>query len=297
MDSVISPRMIASGHTISHQTHLILELLRETQVKYGTSTILLVTFNMTSASIVVGLVLYDAWCLAKRSLPPKTRCVQFPSVSGREITFNRHRRMVKLLEMVHPAEVVPLSISMAILAQGVVFLAVQAVGVGNITGQNCRGVGQVVFPGTTQTRNSYFGIFLTGVALWIVGFALLVFAIETVYRGFQKNRFASRGRWNITICWAAVAVMLLLTWIPTVVRQAQDGKCPFDLLILYAIRWADVAFGITLGLIISYLALGTILVVQLLRTTKLDRTERIAASRMVYYLGLAVILFVSDHIS
>ncbi|KKA19947.1 hypothetical protein T310_6061 [Rasamsonia emersonii CBS 393.64] len=201
---------------------------------------------MASAAIVVGLVLYDARSLAKRSLPTKTG------------------KTPNLLHMVHPAEVVPLSLSMAILAQGVVFLSVQAIGVDTIMIQDCRAIGQLVFP-----------------AIWIVGFVVLVLGIETVYRSLRKDRFASRGRWNIIICWVAVAVMLLLTWIPTRARPRAHDRCR-AILLVFALPWADVAFGITLALIILYLVMGAILVAQLLRTVKLDRTERIAASRMVF---------------
>lgn len=137
---------------------------------------------------------------------------------------------------------------------------------------------------------------LTCAAIWIVGFVVLVLGIETVYRGLRKDRFASRGRWNIIICWVAVAVMLLLTWIPTRARPRAHDRCR-AILLVFALPWADVAFGITLALIILYLAMGAILVAQLLRTVKLDRTERIAASRMVYYLGLAAALLVCLYVS
>ncbi|KAL1964246.1 hypothetical protein VTN77DRAFT_7204 [Rasamsonia byssochlamydoides] len=259
--SVTSSGAVAQGSHVSTNTYtnetqqLIMELTRQNDVKYGMSTILLVAFNMVSAAIVVGLVFYDARSLAKTTFLPKTG------------------KRPNLLHMVHPAEVVPLSLSTAILAQGVVFLTVQAIGIEAVMIQDCRPIGQLVFP-----------------AIWIVGFVLFVFGIETVYRGLWKDRFASRGRWNVTICWVAVPVMLLLTWIPTSVRQPAQDSCVARLLV-FALPWADVAFGITLGLIISYLAMGGILVAQLLRTAKLDRTERIAASRMVYYLGLAAALF------
>lgn len=133
---------------------------------------------------------------------------------------------------------------------------------------------------------------LTVQAVWIVGYVLLIFSSETAYRSLQKNRFAARGRWSTYVCLAIILIMLLFTWIPSTVRKARRDKCLGSLL-LFAAPWSDVAFAINLILIISYIAIGTILVVQLLRTVKLDREDRIAASRVVYYLAVGTALFVS----
>jgi hypothetical protein len=49
--------------------------------------------------------------------------------------------------MVHPADVLPLSLSAAIIVQGLVFLAVQGTGLRSIFVDSCRAIGQLVFPG------------------------------------------------------------------------------------------------------------------------------------------------------
>lgn len=128
--------------------------------------------------------------------------------------------------------------------------------------------------------------------MWIFGFVLLVFGIEFATRGIGKNRFSRRGRWNITICWAIVGLMLLLSWIPTMVRSPIRDHCLADLLV-FVFPWADIAFGLSLALIVSYLIITFTLTIQLYRTVEIERPERIAASRMVYYLVLGAIIFVS----
>lgn len=76
---------------------LIMELVHNNDVKYGMSTVLLVAFNMASAAIVVGLVLYDARSLAKSSVPTKTGYFQLLKhankrcASENNISTGRHR--------------------------------------------------------------------------------------------------------------------------------------------------------------------------------------------------------------
>ena len=98
------------------------------------------------------------------------------------------------------------------------------------------------------------------------------------------------------MCWAVVLFMLLMIWVPTTARKARQDECPGSLL-FFVLPWSDIAFGITLVLIISYIAIGAGLMIQLLRTATVEREERIAASRMIYYLVVATLLFVSFVIS
>lgn len=120
----------------------------------------------------------------------------------------------------------------------------------------------------------------------------MILATETVYRGFKRTRFSKRGRWNMIICGLAVLVASILSWIPTIGRKRTDAVCMADF-IMFAAHWADVGLGINIGLIAGYCMLGSILAVQLIRASRLERDERIAASRVVYYLAIGVVLMVS----
>lgn len=178
--------------------------------------------------------------------------------------------------------------------QGVIFITVQGMGLQSLFLENCIQISRFIWPG----RLFYIFKYLCGcclpftLAVWIVGFVLLVFATEAVYRGLRKNRFAPRGRWNTPICWTIVVIMLALTSIAPIIRPRRDDRCLASLL-LWASPWSDIAIVVTSSLIFLYIVLGLILTVQLVRTVKLEREERIAASRIVYYLALGVVVFVS----
>lgn len=120
----------------------------------------------------------------------------------------------------------------------------------------------------------------------------MTFGAETAYRGLQRDRFAPRGKWNIPICCAVASFLVILTLIPTATKPVKFHEC-FDTLIFFSAFWADVAFAIGLTLIILYIGIGAVVTVQLLRTVKLDRDERVAASRVVYYLAAGALLLVS----
>ena len=76
--------------------------------------------------------------------------------------------------------------------------------------------------------------------------------------------FASRGCWDTFVCWVVVLLMLLMIWVPTTARKYRQDECPGSL---------------------SFIVL---------RTATVEREERIAASRMIYYLVVAALLFVAE---
>jgi hypothetical protein len=90
-----------------------------------------------------------------------------------------------------------------------------------------------------------------------------------------------------------VIIMLGLISIAPIIRPRQDDRCLASLL-LWASPWSDIALILTSTLIFLYIVLGLTLTVQLVRTVKLEREERIAASRIVYYLAVGIAVFVSD---
>ena len=128
-------------------------------------------------------------------------------------------------------------------------------------------------------------------AFWIVAYTLLVFGIEVAFRGIQKKRFHPRHRLTVPICWSIVLTMLIATWVPSQVYKNPGDDCTASLL-SWAVPWADVALFLNSFLLLFYLLAGGLIVYQLSRTAKIDRNERIAASRTVYYLAIGVILMV-----
>lgn len=124
-----------------------------------------------------------------------------------------------------------------------------------------------------------------------MGYITLAFGIETALRSFKHERFAPRGKWNTILCIAAVAFFLLLTWIPTIVWP-MFNKC-FGSLIWFAMRYDLLTLVLLVVMVSLLLLLAAIISVQLMRTADVDPNERIAASRMCYYLLLTAVIYVS----
>lgn len=129
------------------------------------------------------------------------------------------------------------------------------------------------------------------VAVFLLAYTHFVFGLENTIRAFRPDRFGPRGKWNIPICIVAIAVMLLFTWIPTVVWPRKD-KC-FGDLVWFTMPFDIPAIAIVSVSIFSMLLLAALLGVRLLKTVNIDPNERIASSRMVFYMILTVVIYVS----
>jgi hypothetical protein len=119
----------------------------------------------------------------------------------------------------------------------------------------------------------------------------MVFGFETAWRSVKPERFAPRGKWNTTICIAVVTLMVLLTWLPTLVWP-MFNRC-FGSLIWYSMRYDLLALILLSVLVFICLLLAAIISIQLMRTTDVDPNERISASRMSYYLLVIALIYVS----
>lgn len=124
-----------------------------------------------------------------------------------------------------------------------------------------------------------------------MGYITLVFGIETALRSFKKERFAPRGKWNTILCIGVIALSLLLTWIPTI-AWPMFNKC-FGSLIWFAMRYDVLTLVLLIILVSLLLLLAAIIGIQLIRTADVTSNERIAASRMCYYLLLMAVIYVS----
>jgi hypothetical protein len=131
---------------------------------------------------------------------------------------------------------------------------------------------------------------LTRVGILVLGYITLVFGIEMAWRSLRSERFAPRGKWNTVICVAVIKFLLLLTWVPTIVWPMYN-RC-FGSLIWFSMRYDLLILVILLVLVSSCLLLATIISIQLMRTSDLDPNERIAASRMTYYLLIIAVIYV-----
>lgn len=191
-------------------------------------------------------------------------------VSSLQVTLRP--RIFDFLANIHPAETFPLVLASGIAIQEVIFVTVQSTALDTLIVAGCRGVAMVVFP-----------------AMFLQGYVNLVFGAETAIRSLGAKRFSPRGKWTTKICLMVVALMLLLTWIPTIIWQTPN-RC-FGSLVWYPIRYELVAIIILCVMLFFFLALAAVISIQLMRSVKVDPNERIAASRMSYYLVVAAIIY------
>jgi hypothetical protein len=175
--------------------------------------------------------------------------------------------------------------------QGGVFVTIQGTRLNAVFVGDCAILSQMVWPGKALPDLSYRIRSNKLKVIWIVAYILLVFGLEVAWRGFQRKRFAPRGQWNTPICWIIVALLLVLTWIPSHLRPFNRPHCLASL-IWWAAPWSDFGVVITSALIGLYIVTASAIARQLFRTAKVDREERISASRTVYYLVVGTIMMV-----
>lgn len=107
----------------------------------------------------------------------------------------------------------------------------------------------------------------------------------------RKNPFQPRGKYEVSICLGIIVIMLIGTWIPTNLRREHD-RCFASLL------WFVSDFG-EIGLILLATIAGLLLIsavvifIRLSRSNMVEPNQRIAASRMVYYMAVGFVSLVS----
>jgi hypothetical protein len=130
--------------------------------------------------------------------------------------------------------------------------------------------------------------------MFIMGYITLVFGVETAYRSFKPQRFEARGKWNTIVCIGIVAFMFVVTWIPTI-AWPMFNRC-FGSLIWFPMRYDLLIFILLVLLVSLLLLLAAIISIQLMKAADVDANERIAASRMCYYLLLIAVIYVSTNV-
>lgn len=132
---------------------------------------------------------------------------------------------------------------------------------------------------------------LTIPALFIVPYLQLVFGMECAIRSLRSIPFQGRGKYDVTICLVVVFIMLIITWIPSNIWPEPD-TC-FASLVWFITRYGKLGF-VLLSVVGGLMILSALTIFIRLSTVNLiDQHQRIAASRMVYYLALGIVSMVS----
>jgi hypothetical protein len=194
------------------------------------------------------------------------------------------------LASIHPAEIFPLILSIGIIFQSLTFAGVQGTGLEALTTKNCGIIGQFMLPG--MNADLILLTKLTCLALFVVPYIQLIFGIECALRSFRRTPFPARGKYDVTICVATIVIMLIGTWIPSRVNPQPD-KC-FASLVWFITRFGlecVILLFVTGGLMIIS---ALVIFIRLSTVNLIDQHQRIAASRIVYYLVVGVVSLVSQ---
>ncbi|KAE9374059.1 hypothetical protein N431DRAFT_335785 [Stipitochalara longipes BDJ] len=241
-----------ANRTISPQATkaIIDKLVFQDSESVRTSTIILAAFNILAALATAISILYDCYWSSKRCAP-------------------KYKTSKFCVSRIHPAETFPLILAIAIIIQGLVFAAVSGEGLQSLFIMNCGTIAQ-----------------FTWVALFMVPYLQLVFGLECALRSFRSLPFQARGKYDVTICLVVVVLMLVGTWLPSFF--VHSDVC-FASLVWYVMRYG--VLGLKLLIITGSLMIlsAVIIFVRLSTVSLIDEHQRIAASRMVYYLVLGIV--------
>lgn len=119
----------------------------------------------------------------------------------------------------------------------------------------------------------------------------LVFGLECAIRSTKRLPFQPRGKYDVAICLVVVVLMLVATWIPSHLNP-EPNKC-FASLVWFVSSFGSEGF-ILLSTVVGMLIISALTIFIRLSTTQMiDQHQRIAASRMVYYIAVGIVSLVS----
>ncbi|KAM3465248.1 hypothetical protein NHJ6243_001804 [Beauveria neobassiana] len=236
----------------ANSTNAVINQLRFTTSKtVRQSSIILASFNA-----VVGLVLAlgifgDCYWSAKRADP-------------------KMKLRTSMYKIIGPMNIFPFTLAIGIFIQGIITAVEQSKGLQGLLILGCLPISQVMLP-----------------TIFIVPYIQFVFGMETTVRAFRRRAFDSFGKWTISVCVALVVVSLIATYVVT--RVVQPPNFCFASLFWFVQRYRVLCFAL-FTIISGSLLLGSVITfIRLYQSSTGGVIERIAASRMVYYMCIGAI--------
>ncbi|KAH7152400.1 hypothetical protein B0J13DRAFT_262602 [Dactylonectria estremocensis] len=216
-----------------------------------TSIIVLAGFNAAAAFVTATGILWKTWTTTKRNDPSWN-----PRTSW--------------LKVIGPAELFPFVLSCGITVQGIVFTTSQYTGLQALMVLGCTKTSQLMLP-----------------AFFITPFLQVAFGMELTIRALKRRSFQPRWRWSTLICLVVVGILLLVTFVVTFVVRPPNF-C-FACLVWFLQHYKLACFAILIAAVVILLVQVAIISVRLLKVTNIGPAERTEASRMVYFLVVAVV--------
>ncbi|TLS24907.1 hypothetical protein PpBr36_08432 [Pyricularia pennisetigena] len=232
-------------------TQMLIQELRFASAKsIRTSTITLAVFNTIAAFATVLGILWESYSRERRTKGYSIRRDGLNFVAG--------------------ADVYPLFLSLGILIQGIIFAVAQSSGLENIFTPGCTQIAQSMLP-----------------ALLLVPVIQFVFGLEVMFRGVRSQPFPKRGPWAVRLCLILIGLLTLGAFVVAIVAKSPDF-C-YASLFWFVSRYSLGIFVILLIITVLLFGATVITFMRLSRNSGIDATERMGASRMVFYLALAII--------
>ncbi|KKY35557.1 hypothetical protein UCDDA912_g04466 [Diaporthe ampelina] len=232
-----------------------------------TSTMILASFNALAAFATALGIIYGCYTYKRRAIRRSSDASVWQSKSENLPVLTPSRPSG--LFFIHTVEVYPLVLSLGITIQSITFAAAQSIGLTALLSRGCTVVAIFLLP-----------------ALFIAPYIHLVFGVETAARGL-RSQFSPRRRWTVAICLGTVSTFLLATFLVAAISRAPDF-C-FASLLWIVKPYAKGIFAVFLGVSVVLLLVIITIFVTLNKSRMVDPTERMAASRMIYYLILGFI--------
>ncbi|OAA66106.1 hypothetical protein ISF_03944 [Cordyceps fumosorosea ARSEF 2679] len=215
------------------------------------STIILASFNAVVGLVLAVGIFLDCYWAAKRADP--------------QMRFRK-----SMYTIIGPMNIFPFILAIGIIVQGTITAVEQAKGMQGLLILGCLPISQVMLP-----------------TIFIVPYIQFVFGMETTVRAFRRRAFDGFGRWTVSVCVALVVVALAATY--AVTRVVQPPNFCFASLFWFVQRYRVECFGLFTAISGSLLLGSLITFVRLYRSSTGSVIERIAASRMVYYMAIGAI--------
>ncbi|MCJ1250534.1 hypothetical protein MMC30_007762 [Trapelia coarctata] len=235
----------------SNSTQVVLDsVLLAKAMQHRMSTIITGAFNIVTALLVIASILWNAYSTKGGAL---------------DLRLPLYRRAV------HSTQIFPFFTSIAVIIQGVVFVAVQSSALSSFGVADCRATAELVWP-----------------ALWLFSFTVLAFGVETAVRSIRRNALCARGTWETWLVIGFISLLTLMMWLSSFLLPESDDCV--GALVWWTENYALIAIVLIPIIIIINSVTSSIIVVQLLRTSKVDKKERIMASRVVYTISLSIII-------
>ena len=124
----------------------------------------------------------------------------------------------------------------------------------------------------------------------------LVFGLELTISALRGVPFSIRPRFAFAINLSISGLLLLIMLVVAQTTGYHSQKCSGGLTFLMAsLKMNEAILVVFVLLTFLFIVMAAIISVQLKRTVHIDPSARISGSRMVYYLGLSVIVQVSEN--